>query len=70
MEDAVIKRRMARRYGETNSASKYSEDEIRLVFTLRASGLSQMAISKKTGISQTHISRILLRKNWSHLRIY
>jgi hypothetical protein len=47
------------RFGEAASAAKYSDEQISEVRRLRAGGMTQVAISKVTSISQAHVSRIL-----------
>lgn len=69
MADASAKNRFPDRRGERNNGNKYSTGTILSVFSLRAKGLTQMEISSQTGVSQTHISRILKRKSWAHLML-
>lgn len=56
--------------GERNRWAKFSTADVQRVFELRATGLLQREISSATGISQTHVSRILRGKNWQHATLH
>lgn len=69
MADAVAKGRFTgpnRARGERNGGNKYSAELIQRVRELSDS-MSQQRIADETGISQTHISRILRGKMWHSL---
>jgi hypothetical protein len=57
--------RMAR--GEHNGAARFTADEIRAIREAFAGGESQGAISRRVGTTQSHVSRIVLRRVWRHI---
>lgn len=65
VDDMVAKGRQA--YGERHWKSKLTESDIIEIRELRVQGMTQIAISRRYGVSQANISRILLGKNWSHV---
>lgn len=50
--------------GEDHAMSKLTSDEVR---SMRDSGLGCAELARKTGISKSHASRILLKKSWTHV---
>jgi hypothetical protein len=50
--------------GERNGNSKLKAKDIKKIFALSAKGWTQKQIASKFFISQVHIGRILLRRNW------
>ena len=67
MHDCAAKGRNPVFPGARNGNSKLSEDDVRQIFALRASGKSQSQIARVVGVNQPHVSRILRGENWSHL---
>jgi len=65
-QDMVSKGKKARNasFGETNGNAKLTKEQVLAIRT--ASGL-QRIIAKQFGVTQTVISRIKLRRAWSHL---
>lgn len=53
--------------GERQGNSQLSAEDIAEIFSLRAAGLKQREIGEVSGISQAHVSRILLKQSWAHL---
>lgn len=51
--------------GEKNGAAKYSLTEIETVRALRKTGLTHMKIATETGISISHVGRVLRSENWA-----
>ena len=49
--------------GEKNGRAKIKQSDIPVIFSLRASGLSQQRIAERFGVCQTSISRILIGKS-------
>jgi hypothetical protein len=66
MRDSRVKGRMRGAVGERNGGNKYPLELIQRVRELGPT-MSQMRISKETGISQAQISRILRGESWSSL---
>jgi hypothetical protein len=52
---------------ETHPNAKIDGLEVRAIRALRTCGWAQRMLARSFGVSQTQISRILLRKRWSHL---
>jgi len=66
MADAASKGRMAR--GERHWKSKVSQEEVIEIRALFSEGkLLQREIGLRFGIDQTHVSRIIRKKNWKHI---
>lgn len=63
--DMVAKRRHL--FGELHNKAKLADADIPRIRELRASGLTQQAISDQYGVSQSAISSILLGKTWAHV---
>lgn len=55
--------------GETNPMSKLREIDIKYIFALRESGMSQKEIGAEFGINQTAVGKVLRRVTWSHLEM-
>jgi len=53
--------------GEKASRSKLSNKEVLMIRKLADKGMNQIEIAKKFNIGQVQVSRIVLRKNWSHI---
>lgn len=53
--------------GERNGYSKLTEDLVREIRQLSANGWTQCRIAEQTMVSQTTVSRVLLRKTWHHV---
>lgn len=68
MADSVTKGRLGSRpaKGDRNGGNKYRPSVIRRVLAL-AGTMSQQAISSKTGVSQSHVSRIIRHQSWTCL---
>lgn len=56
-----------RQHGASNLNHRFSPDRIAEVKQLRRSGLSQDGIALVTGVSQTHVSRILRGVVWAEV---
>lgn len=54
--------------GEKNGMSRLTEEIIKEVRALYAGGVLQDALAKRYEISQTHVSNIVNRKTWWHVR--
>ena len=50
--------------GAKNGRAKLAETDIPRIWALRAEGRSQQAIADLLGVSQTSVSRVLLRQTW------
>ena len=57
----------ATQVGEQVHGVKLSDDSVREIRTLSASGMSQWAIGKRMGVDQSTISRVLSGKTWSQV---
>ena len=66
MQDAARKRRTARNCGEKHGCHKITKEEALNIILLSASRVSQRSISRKCGISQTQVNRIVNKKSWSY----
>ena len=55
--------------GESHWAARLRDADIREMFRLKRSGLSQSAIARQFGISISQASLIFLRKEWRHVGI-
>jgi HNH endonuclease len=53
--------------GTRNGSARFTEDQILEIRRLYKTGMMQKNIAKMFGTSQATISRITLRKNWSHI---
>ncbi len=53
--------------GEKHYRAKLSEDSVREVRVLRASGLTQRAIGKRVGVTQGCIGPVLRGETWKHV---
>jgi ribosome-binding protein aMBF1 (putative translation factor) len=62
LRDASRKGRM--RLGANNINAKLSEDTVRIIRALSASGLSQNTLSKQFGVAQVTIHKIIHRQLW------
>lgn len=64
--DASLRGRVGRhpRYGTYNGRAKLSEND---VIAIRQSSLSGVELSRKYGVSKTHIGWIRSRRAWSHI---
>lgn len=49
-------------WGIHSGPSRHSDETIELIRTLRSEGLSQRAVALRIGCSQSHVSRVVLRK--------
>lgn len=57
--------RLAR--GEAVASAKLTEDAVRAIRIRRADGATVTALADDFGVSPAHISRIVRRRNWSHI---
>jgi hypothetical protein len=55
--------------GESNGNSKLKDSDIEKIFELRGKNMTQEYISSIIGCHPGTISRILLRKDWKHIKI-
>lgn len=55
--------------GEQTSWRKLNESDVREIFRLNKSGMTNAAIAKQYGVSTTAILYIIRRKNWKHVEI-
>lgn len=53
--------------GASNPAARLTEDDVRAIRTLRASGASYPSLGARFGISKTMVRNIVLRRAWSHV---
>jgi predicted DNA-binding protein (UPF0251 family) len=60
-------RRDRRRFGENNSQSKITAQEVRKIRQLASEGTTQQSIADELGISRTCVSSIVLRRTWDHV---
>lgn len=73
MADCVAKGRQARgttlglRHGEHNACAKLTDEKVRMLRKLCASGVPQREVARIIGTSQANVSDIALRKHWSHV---
>lgn len=56
-----------RRVGESVAQAKLTERDVRAIRQACADGEPQRSIARRYGVTQTLISRILLRKTWRHV---
>ena len=54
-------------YGSGHYASKLTEEDIRDIRSLQASGITQATLAEQYGVSEMQISRIVRRINWRHV---
>lgn len=67
MQDMVVRGRKARCDGLNNGNAKLSESqvqEIRQIYVKGSREFGTVALSKKYGVSQPHISKVVLAKAW------
>ena len=55
--------------GELNSLSKLFEEDIKDIFDLHKSGISQVEIAEIYGVGKSQICSILKRDAWGHVII-
>ena len=70
MVDAYSKGRLKNNIGaigETNHASKLTEDQVREIRKLREQGMSSTQIAEKFPVNARQIRRIYNRKRWNHV---
>lgn len=65
LDDCI--RQGTRLFGERHPGVKLTENDVREIDRLYASGLPQHKIADMFGVTQSNISVVLLRKSWSHL---
>ena len=53
--------------GEKVFRSKMTQDTVKEIRRLYSRGMLQREISKKFGIAQSQVSRIITEQNWSHV---
>lgn len=53
--------------GILNHKARLTEDDVRAVRVAYAGGETQVSLAARYGVSQTTISRVVLRKTWSHV---
>jgi predicted XRE-type DNA-binding protein len=63
-EDRTQKGRVPDHHGENNPSAKLTRQIIDRVFEMRAQGMTQQKIADDLGVTQPHISSILLGKVW------
>lgn len=54
-------------HGEAAPWSRLSEDDIRTIRDLHASGITQADIAHRFGVDRSHVSNIVHRKRWVHI---
>lgn len=54
--------------GEENQSSKLTEERVRYIRMWYAEGFSQISIAKAFGISQIHVSQLVRRLYWKHVK--
>jgi hypothetical protein len=59
--------KLPRARGERSGVSKLTEEKVREIRRLYASGLSQEAIAIQVGMCQKAISNVVRRKTWAHV---
>lgn len=64
-DDKVVKDRHL--YGERSPLAKLDDLKIAEIFRLRQTGISQQAIANRLEVSQSLVSKILLKRLWKHL---
>lgn len=55
------------RIGEGHHSAKLTEDDIRQIRALAASGVFQRVIAEQYGVTQTNVGQIVRRKTWTHV---
>lgn len=65
--DMFNKNRQGIFIGERNSQSKLTEEDVLSIRSLRQQGMRQATIAAKFDMSPMAISRIVLRKTWTHI---
>jgi len=53
--------------GESTHSAKLTENGVREIFSLYASGLTKTALAKRFGVSRQVIGMVLVRKTWRHV---
>lgn len=54
--------------GESHSLARLTEDNIRSIRKEKASGVRQVVLARKYGVSEQHMSDICKGKYWSHVK--
>lgn len=54
-------------HGEQHGSSRLRNRDILKIRQLHAKGISQLEIGRQFGMSQAHISKVILRKVWRHV---
>lgn len=53
--------------GTANAWARYTEDQIREIRSLVASGVTQVEVARQFGMRQGYVSNIVRRKVWTHI---
>ena len=64
---ADMVRHGTRRYGADTPRAKLDPDKVRVIRKLAGEGLTQRAIAKMFGVTQTSIFYVIRGKSWAHL---
>jgi len=67
MRDAIEKGRIMGSCGEDSPSAKLSEEDVLAIRREYANGCLQDDLAKQYGVTQAHISSIVLRKAWRHI---
>lgn len=67
MRDAAAKGRFVLRVGESNPVSRMTEQDVRKIRSLVASGETLRATARQCGCSPGNVSWIVSRKTWRHV---
>lgn len=66
-ENGQDKRNAGNAKGHRNGRAKLTDEQVGTIFELYAAGHKQAAIAEEMGVSQTLVSLILRRANWTHV---
>lgn len=67
MNDRSVRNRCNQK-GERNAGAKLNDNIVRDIFALREEGHTHKYISDKTNIRRTHVTKILNKQIWSHVK--
>jgi hypothetical protein len=56
-------------WGEKHGRAKLTEADVRQIFELRATGLTQLEIAAEVGVDRSQVGCILRGDRWAHLKI-
>jgi hypothetical protein len=69
MSDRDRHGRTAHQKGERHGCSKLTEKDVAEIIRLCQSGRSRTAVARDFGVSQSHVSSIVLGKRWGHVPV-